>query len=90
MSLVLQQIIIGHCGIQSTEVGHDILDQFLSRWEHLKNDLHLLRFVILTFDTATYMAVNSIKEIHMTMKQHDEVEQRDLLEKPAVMAQIPC
>lgn len=36
------------------------------------------------------LAVNSIKESHMSMKKHDEVEQRDLLEKPAVMAQIPC
>lgn len=56
----------------------------------MKKDLNLLRFVILAFDTATYLTVNSLKEIHMTMKKHDEVEQRDLLEKPAVMAQIPC
>lgn len=45
-----------------------------------------LQIAIPTFYTATHLAVNNIKEICVTVEEHDEMKQKDLLEKPYVMA----
>ena len=44
------------------------------------------QIIIRAFRTATQLAVNKIKEIVVTVKKEDKVEQRKLLEKCAMTA----
>lgn len=48
--------------------------------------MYTLRSSSQAFCTATQLAVNKIKEIAMTVKKQDKIEERKMLEKFAVTA----
>ncbi|CAD7673038.1 unnamed protein product [Nyctereutes procyonoides] len=77
---------------QDAEVGDGTTSVTLLAAEFLKQvkpyveeGLHP-QIIIRAFRTATHLAVNKIKEIAVTVKKEDKVEQRKLLEKCAMTA----